>query len=101
MNKLSCSGVKFYRVKKGETLKLISEQFKIPELVIINDNNLKAEIDCGDMLLINSYNLRIYEVKHLEKIDDICKKFLMTKGEFVHINGVDYVFGGMKVFVKN
>jgi hypothetical protein len=100
MNKLSRSGIKFYRVQKGETLKDLSDRFKIPELVLINDNNIKSEIEVGDMLIINVYNLNFYEVKHLEKIEDICKKFMMTKGEFIHINGVDYVYGGMKVFVK-
>ena len=100
MNKLSQSGIKFYRVQKGETLKELSARFNVPELVLINDNKLKKDISAGDMLIINAYNLRIYEIKHLEKIDDICKKFLMTKGEFIQINGIEYIYGGMKVFVK-
>jgi len=100
MNKLIRSGIKFYRVQKTDTLKLLSNRFKIPEVVIINDNQLKGEVEVGDMLIINVYNLNIYEVKHLEKIEDICRRFMMTKDEFIKINGIDYLYGGMKVFVK-
>lgn len=100
MYKLQTDSPKFLRVVEGDSLADISKRYNIPEIVLINDNNLKEEIAAGDILILGNYNMRIYKVKLFESVMSICRKFNMTTGEFRQVNGIDYVFCGLNVFVK-
>ena len=90
-----------YIVKKGQTIKKISEFFSIPQHIIIIRNQLIKEVCEGDFLLLpkKEKNFLEYSVKETDSILSVCKKFSMQKEEFININGIDFVWPKMKAWV--
>ncbi len=68
-----------YVVKENETLKDVSNKFKILESKLIEDNCLSSsEILKGDVLYISCENAHIYVVKPLDNLTAIAQKFNTT-----------------------
>lgn len=84
-----------YRVEKDDTLFSIAQKFSASVTKIISDNNLTEQVSEGDLLLIEK--CRVYAVRPLETIDDIVKKFDISKEEFFAKNKVEYVYYGLTV----
>ena len=81
----------FYRVGKGETVFSVAEKFDIPTLSIINENNLKKEFDCGDLLVI--------VIVGNDQLVSIAKRFCTSESQIMLDNGIDYVFYGLKIIL--
>ena len=84
----------FYRVKLKDSLISVSKRFLVPTMLLIRDNNLKGEIEAGDILMICGYK-NCYEVKPLDTLDSIAEKLNVTKEKLSFLNGgITYVFYG-------
>ena len=89
----------FYRVGKGETVFSVAEKFDIPTLSIINENNLKKELDCGDLLVLNKTPCKVYTVQPTDTLVSIAKRFCTSESQIMLDNGIDYVFYGLKIIL--
>ena len=85
----------FYRVEDGDTVFSVSQKFQIPPTLLIKQNCLKKEITCGDLLYIERCVGNFYAVKPFDTIEDISKKFCVSKDEILQNNGIDYLFYGL------
>ena len=87
----------FYRVDKDETLISVCNKFNLPPLKIIKLNNLKKEIEQGDLLYVESFpdNAILYKVQPLDTVEKIARKFGVDKNELLQKNGVPYIFYGL------
>lgn len=90
----------FYRVGKGESIYSIAEKFDIPALLIINENNLKKEISAGDLIVLTKHSGITYTVELNDTLSSIAKKFHISQNQIENDNGIDYVFYGLKIFLK-
>ena len=84
----------FYRVKKGDTLFTVSLKFSIPTSIIIDDNNLKKEIEEGDILYLSEPNGFSYVVKAGDTAESIADKFSVNPTELLLKNKTPYFFYG-------
>lgn len=89
----------YYRVKRGDTLLSIAEQFFIPPFKLIADNCLKREVREGQVLIIDKLNRKVYRVKPFETILSVCKDFCISTEDFISINKTDYIYPGILVYV--
>lgn len=90
----------FYRVKKDDTLFCIAQRFNVSVFSIIKENLLNQEVEEGDMLVIDS-NQSTYKVLPLENLKDIAKKLNISEQELIELNGIDEVFYGAIIKVKD
>lgn len=78
-----------YKVKENETLKDISNKFKVLESSLINDNNLTSKtLMKGDLLFIKSQNSLIYVVKPLDNLTKIAEKLKVSKESIIEKNNL-------------
>lgn len=89
----------FYRVKDGDTVLSLSQRFSLPPLKLIALNNLKKEIEQGDLLIIEYPKGRVYTVSLTDTVNSISEKFNVSPKKILTDNGVPYVFYGLKIFV--
>ncbi len=87
----------YYRVQKDDSVLSISNKFNLCVFTIIENNNLKGEIEAGDILYIQSQSDSLYTVKPCDTIYSICKKFNKKEEELLQENNVDYIFCGLKI----
>ena len=85
----------FYRAQTGDSVLSLSHKFNIPTCSLIKDNNLKNEVDQGDLLFVNRKNIANYAVKPLDTAEYIAGKFGVSKEKLLKDNAVDYVFYGL------
>ena len=88
----------FYRVQKGESILAIANKFNGLVGKIICDNNLKKEIEEGDVILIESYE-NLYEFMPTDTLSSISKKFGVNKQEILDKNHLPYLFFGLKILI--
>ena len=88
-----------YRVGKGETLTAISLKFNVPPIAIIKSNAIKSEVSEGDVLFIEQSDGEIYTVKPCDTLDSVAEKFNVPPEKIAEINGVDYLFYGLKIII--
>ena len=89
----------FYRVKSNETVMSLSQKFKVPVGILIDDNNLKREVEEGDLLYICAPIGDVYIVKPLDSIDSIAKKFGIEKQDLILKNKSPYFFYGEIIYI--
>ena len=53
----------YYRVKRGQTLALIAETFRIPVSVLVKENALEKEVEEGQVLSIPASRFHLYRVR--------------------------------------
>lgn len=85
----------WYRVKKGDTLLSVAREFGLPECLLASLNSLTEEVRAGQILLLPERRYHLYTVRGGDS-----KKKLCGSGEkYGEINGTDYFFVGMKIFI--
>ena len=89
----------FYRVGKGETVTALSAKFGVPPTVIVNSNALTQEVSEGDVLFIEETGGKIYTAEPFDTLDSVAEKFNVLPEEIARINGVDYLFYGLKIII--
>ena len=89
----------FYRVEYGDTVLSLSERFNIPPTLIVKLNNLKCEIERGDLLYLECGDYRVYRVKPFERIEYIARNFCTTSEKILADNGLKYIFYGLTIMV--
>ncbi len=90
----------FYRVEKFDTLIKISNAFNIPASVIIYDNNLKKDVEQGDLIILNiKTDKRIKTVMPSDSIFSICKELGVLTESILKDNRVDYIYPFQKIWV--
>lgn len=78
-----------YKVKENETLKDISNKFKILESKIMLDNCLTSKtVLNGDLLYIACQNSVLYVVKPLDNLEKIAKKLNVSVNEIIEKNNL-------------
>ena len=89
----------FYRVNENETVFSLSQKFNIPPVIIVKENNLKKEIEVGDILIINKCNYTIYKVQPFDTIKTVAHKFNKTEKEILDKNNLPYLFYGLEIII--
>ena len=89
----------FYRVESGDTVFALSRRFNIPVTIIVKLNNLKCEIEQGDLLYLERGQYRIYKVRPFESAESVAQKFNTTPQKILSDNGVEYLFYGLTIMV--
>ena len=89
----------FYRVGIRDTVVGLSAKFNIPPAKIIADNNLKSEIQEGDVLFIEKTGGVVYTVRPFDTFEDLEKRFGVTAESIKATNKVDYLFYGLKIII--
>lgn len=85
----------FYRVTEKDTVFSVAKKFNIAPTVLIKLNNLKSEIECGDLLYIEKDDCLLYTVKPFDTVKVLAKKFNTTEDKILSDNGVEYIFYGL------
>lgn len=66
----------------------------MPTICLINANNLKEEVEEGDLLIIESCE-SAYDVKILDTKKSLAKKFNLTEEQLLEKAGFPYIFYGL------
>ncbi len=85
----------FYRVTENDTLFSIAQKFNIPVTLLVKLNNLKTEVESGDLLYIEKEDCLLYNVKPFDTASSLALKFNTTEQKILSDNGVDYLFYGL------
>lgn len=89
----------FYRVQDGDNAVKIAKRFGLCVFALIDGNNLKREVEAGDVLLIESRGGQEYTVKPFDTLSSVKKKFNVDDDVFYKNNGtVPYVFCGLTLY---
>ncbi|MBE7083816.1 MAG: LysM peptidoglycan-binding domain-containing protein [Clostridiales bacterium] len=85
----------FYRATENDTLFSIAQKFNIPVTLLVKLNNLKTEVESGDLLYIEKEDCLLYNVKPFDTASSLALKFNTTEQKILSDNGVDYLFYGL------
>lgn len=88
-----------YLVRRGQSLRQISEYFGIPEHIIILRNRLTEEPKEGDAIFLPSETHLEYCARVGDTLDMLCKKYSFSREQFVRLNGIDYLWPHMRVLL--
>ncbi len=83
----------------GDTVMGLSSKFGVPVCEIIRQNLLKKEVEVGDLLFIERSDKTPYIVKPCDTLENLAKKFGVTKQSILVNNGVEYLFYGLVVYI--
>ena len=89
----------FYRVSGKDSLLSVAEKFGVPPAVVIRDNGLKTEISEGDILFIEKPRGKTYTVGVFDTIESVAARFNVSEERLKEINGVEYLFYGLKLLI--
>lgn len=87
----------FYRVQKGDSILSLSVKFNECVFKLIEDNQLKKEIESGDVLYIESQQSPLYLVKPQDTLCSISEKFNKDQNLILKENNLPYIFCGLKI----
>ena len=103
--KIENDSISLYEVKKGDTLKIISDLFQINQNSIIWANNLKNKnVVPGDILLIFPVNGFEYTFLKNGTINELAKKYNIDAEEISKYNDIDInkkLSKGAKIFIPD
>ncbi len=90
----------FYRVGESETLNSVCEKFNLPQTLVISENNLRRELEAGDLLVLSKLDGGIfYRVKPTDTLASLSKKFGVPERKILQDNDVDYIFYGLNIVI--
>lgn len=87
----------FYRVSDGDSVFSVAERFNMPLSALVEINNLSCEIQAGDMLYVECLPCELYKVQPTDDVHSVAKKFCVKEEDILKINGVPYLFYGLKI----
>ena len=85
-----------YRVKEGDTLFSVCNDFNLSHLSTIEENLLEEEISAGDMLVL-SEGENLYSVLPFDTFYSLSKKFNVPEEKLRRLNKTPYLFYGLKI----
>ncbi len=88
-----------YRVKEGDTLFSVCNEFGVAPLLVVKDNLLCEEICEGDMLVLEG-NGEIYTVDAGETFSSVSRKLGVEEETLRRLNDLPYLFYGLKIRTK-
>ena len=91
----------FYRVESGDGVLSVAKKFKVSPTRLIKDNNLKEEIESGDMLYIERCDGVLYTVKPTDTLCSIAEKFNVCEQKILTDNDIEYIFCGLIIEIIN
>ena len=94
--KLSLSVPKYYRVKRGQSLKDIASAFGLPLSLLVKENALSSPPKVGEVLLIPKRKGNLYTVQGGESKTLLCG----SCEAFEKRNGTRRIYLGQTVFLK-
>lgn len=89
----------FYRVGKDDSVLSLAERFNALPTVIIKDNAISEEIKEGDVLFIEETDGKTYTVQPFDTFQSVGEKFNVSPERIAEINGVPYLFYGLKIII--
>ncbi len=87
----------FYRVQKNDTVSGLANRFNLPVTEIIAENNLKNEVEEGDVLLLEKNERPLYTVKPTDTVFSLAEKFDTTPEKILKDNRLPYIWFGLKI----
>lgn len=98
------SGVKFYTVKKGDTLLGIANRHHMKVSPILSANNIKLnhKIRIGEKLKIPTKSRKYHKVRAGDHLNKIAKKYQVTVAQIKRLNSLSksVIYPGQKLLVK-
>ena len=88
-----------YRVKQGETARLLATRFQTTVGLLIADNRLLGEVEEGDLLLVKKYQGRRYRIMPSDTPPSLQKTFGVSCEEILEKNKATYFYVGMDIIV--
>lgn len=89
----------FHRVRRGDTVSMLSELYNISPFLIIADNNLNDEPCEGDLLIIrNIKGLAIYNALPRDDFESVSFKLGADVNDLRSLNPSPYIYVGQQVF---
>lgn len=89
----------FYRVDDGDTISKVAKRFNVPPFALIKQNNLTAEISCGDLLCVEILDRKTYTVDVGDTLLSIADRFNIPPNKLLEDNGVPYIFYGLTIYI--
>lgn len=89
----------FYRVSAGDTVLSLAARFNVPPVALIKDNNLRNEVEDGDVLFIRKTGGKTYTAKPFDTIESVAKRFNVSTERLKEFSGADYLFYGLTVVI--
>lgn len=89
----------FYRVNSGDSVLALAAKFSVPPALLIKDNNLKGEIQEGDVLFICGARGNVYPVQPFDTLSSVAARFNVPEEQLTELNGVDYIFYGLNLLI--
>lgn len=84
-----------YRVKKGDRLNTIAEEFFLPPALIVKINSLESDPEVGEVIILPPADHNLYTVRGGDTKEKLCG----SKEKYEDLNGTSAFFVGMKVFI--
>ena len=91
----------FYRVEKGDCVLSVAGRFNVPPTSVIKLNALCGEIAEGDILYIEEIEGNVYTVQPFDTLESVGEKFKVPPEKISEVNGVDYLFYGLKIIIPD
>lgn len=89
----------FYRVQQGDCLTELSRKFKIPVNVLIYDNNLKKDVEEGDILYFSVPEGKVYVSSPKDDFYSVSKKYGVSEDELKEKNKTPYLYYGVLIII--
>lgn len=84
---------------KDDCILSVAGRFNVPPTALVRDNALTGEIKEGDVLFIEETDGEIYTVQPFDTVFGVAEKFNVSPERIAEINGVDYLFYGLKIII--
>lgn len=88
-----------YKTEPFEDVYDIAEKFGTTARIIVADNELRENPECGDLLIIEIPKGDKYIVKPTDTIQSIASKFKKSQLEIMKNNKIDEVFVGQIIYI--
>ena len=90
----------FYRVETGDTVFSISVKLGVSPCSIISQNNLKKEVEAGDLLyIVKDPDCKLYTVQPFDTPELLAERFFTTPERLLEKNAISYLFYGLIITI--
>lgn len=90
----------FYRCQQSDSIFSVCEKFGISALKLIRDNDLKQELQEGDVIYIEITDKKLYRVRASDSLQSIAQKFSVCEEQILKDNNIPYIFYGLIIEVE-